>query len=257
VNLRFASLGSGSRGTATLVQSGDTRLLLDCGFAMRELDKRCARVGVDLGEIDAVLVSHEHADHIKGVGPLARKYGVPVWMTHGTWRNARCGDIPQLRLFSSHSQRIEIGDIRVKPFPVPHDAREPSQFVFSHQGLALGILTDAGSLTPHLVSALNGVDALLLECNHDLDMLKNGPYPPRLQARVSGDYGHLSNAQAADLLTRIDNRKLQHIVIGHISEKNNTPELAVGAVLQVAQDLESRMKLLVQDDCSNWYQLAS
>lgn len=256
MNLRFVSLGSGSRGNATLVQGGDTCLLLDSGFTVRELEKRCARVGIDPAEIDAVLVSHEHADHVKGVGPLARKYGLPVWMTHGTWRNSRCGDIPDLRLFSSHSEKISIGDMVIKPFPVPHDAREPSQFVFSCRGLALGILTDTGSLTPHLVSALDGVDALLLECNHDTEMLRNGPYPPRLRARVGGDYGHLSNDQAADLLSRIDRQKLQHIVIGHVSEKNNTPELVSRAILRVLEDLGSRMKLLRQDDCSTWYQLA-
>ena len=210
---------------------------------------------LDPAEIDAVLVSHEHADHIKGVGPLARKYGFPVWMTHGTWRNARCGEIPDLRLFSSHSARITIGDIEIKPFPVPHDAREPSQFVFSCEGLALGILTDAGSLTPHLISALDGVDALLLECNHDMDMLQNGPYSPRLKARVAGNYGHLSNSQAADLLSRIDHRRLQYLVIGHISEKNNTPQLAASALLEVVGDIQSRMRLLAQDDCSSWYQL--
>lgn len=253
--MRFASLGSGSRGNATLIQAGSTCLLLDCGFSVRELEKRCERLQLDTGQIDAVLVTHEHADHVKGLGALARKCGMTVWMTHGTWRNLRCGDIPDLQLFGSHTSDFAIGDIRVTPYPVPHDAREPVQYTFSFQQNRIGILTDAGSITPHLVATLDGVDALMVECNHDMDMLRNGPYPPRLQARVGGDYGHLSNQQAAQLLSMIDLSLLQYLVIGHISEKNNTPELALGAVLEHASDLENRITMLKQDGGSGWFQL--
>ena len=253
--MRFASLGSGSRGNATLIQAGSTCLLLDCGFSVRELEKRCERLQLDTGQIDAVLVTHEHADHVKGLGALARKCGMTVWMTHGTWRNLRCGDIPDLQLFGSHTSDFAIGDIRVTPYPVPHDAREPVQYTFSFQQNTIGILTDAGSITPHLVATLDGVDALMVECNHDMDMLRNGPYPPRLQARVGGDYGHLSNQQAAQLLSMIDLSLLQYLVIGHISEKNNTPELALGAVLEHASDLENRITMLKQDGGSGWFQL--
>ena len=255
--MRFASLGSGSSGNATLIQAGSTCLLLDCGFSVKELEKRCQQLQFDIRQIDAVLVTHEHADHVKGLGALARKCGMTVWMTHGTWRNVRCGDIPDLQLFGSHTSDFAIGDIRVTPYAVPHDAREPVQYTFSFKQKKLGILTDAGSLTPHLVATLDGVDALLVECNHDLDMLRDGPYPPRLQARVGGDYGHLSNQQAAQLLSMIDLTLLQYLVIGHISEKNNTPELALDAVLEHASDLEeeNRIILLKQGGSSGWFQL--
>ena len=253
--MRFASLGSGSRGNATLIQAGSTCLLLDCGFSVRELEKRCEQLRFDIGQIDAVLVTHEHADHVKGLGALARKCGMTVWMTHGTWRNVRCGDIPELQLFGSHTSEFGIGDIRVTPYAVPHDAREPVQYTFSFKQKKIGILTDAGSITPHLVATLDGLDALLVECNHDLDMLRNGPYPPRLQSRVGGDYGHLSNQQAAQLLSMIDLTVLQHLVIGHISEKNNTPEKALDAVLEHASALEDRVTLLKQGASSGWFQL--
>jgi len=176
-------------------------------------------------------------------------------MTHGTWRNVRCGDIPDLQLFGSHSSGFSIGDIRITPYPVPHDAREPVQYTFSFNQQQLGILTDAGSITPHLVASLDGMDALLVECNHDLDMLRSGPYPARLQARVAGNYGHLSNLQAGQLLSMIDHKRLQHLVIGHVSEKNNTPELALNTVLEHTGILENKIKLLEQNGCSGWFQL--
>ncbi len=253
--LKFASLGSGSRGNATLIHAGDTCLLLDNGFSLRELKRRLERLSVEPQDIDAVLVTHEHGDHIKGVGPLARKYQMPVWMTHGTWRNSPCGEIPELRLFGSHTPAFSIGDIEVTPYAVPHDAREPIQFTFTHQQLKLGILTDAGSYTPHVLTAIEDVDALLLECNHDSQMLLDGPYPPYLQARVGGDYGHLSNAQAAQLLSQIDHRRLQYLVIGHLSEKNNCPDLARQTLESVCETLGSRISLLCQDGGDHWFQL--
>lgn len=254
--MRFASLGSGSRGNATLVQAGETCLLVDCGFSVREFEERCADLGVTPAGIDAVLVTHEHGDHVKGVGALARRYGMPVWMTHGTFRNARCGDIPDLCLFGIHTPPFEIGDIEVTPYAVPHDAREPSQFTFRHGERRFGMLTDAGSVTPHMVAVLGALDGLLLECNHDLQMLRNGPYPPRLQARVGGDYGHLSNEQSASLLSGIDSGRLQHLVLGHLSEKNNHPELAEAAVIAACPHLGERISILAQQTSSSWFPLS-
>ncbi len=255
--MRFASLGSGSRGNATLIQAGSTCLLLDCGFSVRELEKRCDSLQLEIRQIDAVLITHEHADHVKGLGALARKYGMTVWMTHGTWRSVRSGDIPDLQLFGSHTNSFSIGDFEVTPYAVPHDAREPVQYTFCFNQQRLGILTDVGSITPHLLATLNGLDAMLLECNHDLDMLRNGPYPPRLRARVEGGYGHLSNQQAGQFLTKIDHSRLQHLVIGHVSERNNTPKLVLDAVLGHVGILEDRIRLLEQDCCSGWLQLES
>ena len=254
--MRFASLGSGSRGNATLIQSEKVSLLVDCGYSVREFESRCADLGVEPGSIDAILVTHEHTDHVKGVGALARKYRMPVWMTHGTFRNARCGDIPDLHLFGLHTPFFGIGDIRIAPYAVPHDAREPSQFTFASGERRLGLLTDAGSITPHMIDILHGVDALLLECNHDRQMLRDGPYPPGLRARVGGDFGHLSNDQAGSLLASIDHTRLQHLVLAHLSQKNNCPELAKAAVVAACEGVQESISILAQDACSDWFRIS-
>jgi len=251
--LRFVSLGSGSRGNATLVEAGDTRVLLDCGYSARELAERLACVGVDAASLDAILVTHEHGDHIRGVGALSRRFRIPVWMTHGTSLASDCGEIARLNLFHSDSEPFAIGALNVHPVVVPHDAREPCQFVFSNAGRRLGVLTDVGCVTPHIVNAYRGLDALLLECNHDIRMLAEGPYPPALQRRVGGDHGHLSNRQAASLLERIDSGSLQHLVVGHISEKNNHRRIVRDILLGVDATLENRLDLLFQDRVSDWF----
>ena len=253
--MRFASLGSGSRGNATLVEAGHTRLLVDCGYGLRELEHRLDALGLCAEALSAVLVTHEHADHVRGVGPLARRYGIPVWTSSGTARAAALGDLPSLQAFASHGGAFRIGEVDVEPFAVPHDAREPCQFVFAAGERRLGVLTDAGRITPHIVASLRGVDALVLECNHDSDMLARGPYPPALRARVGGPLGHLSNAQAADLLQHVDHARLAHLVAGHLSEKNNHPELAAVALLAVSPALEARLSVLRQDSVSGWFQL--
>ncbi|MGM0593412.1 MAG: MBL fold metallo-hydrolase [Pseudomonadota bacterium] len=229
--MRFALFGSGSKGNATLIEHGSTRLLIDCGFSLRELERRMARLGVEAASLSAVLVTHEHNDHIGGVGPLARKYRIPVWMTAGTARSAarRLGELPEQRLLNCHNG-LAVGELQVSPFPVPHDAREPCQFVFSDGDKRLALLTDTGRSTQHIEQQLSRCDALILESNHDSEMLRTGPYPPRLQARVGGELGHLSNAQAAAILQRIDCGSLQHLVAAHLSEKNNRPQLAVEAL---------------------------
>lgn len=223
--MRFASLGSGSHGNATLVEAGGTRLMIDCGFSCKETEKRLQQLEVTPDGIDAILVTHEHSDHIAGVARYSRRHGTPVWMTPGTEAVHQGGDVAKMNLFSSH-QPFRIGEITIQPFPVPHDAREPCQFVFSDGRHRLGLLTDTGSITRHMVEALEGLDALILEFNHDPDMLADGPYPPGLKARVGGDFGHLSNGQAADLLGRLDLRRLKLLVAAHLSEKNNHPDLA-------------------------------
>lgn len=231
--MRFASLGSGSRGNATLIEQDSTLLLVDCGFSLRETERRLLRLGRDPAQVSAILVTHEHGDHLSGVGLFARRYKVPVWFSAGT--RSACGEgIEGAQVFNSHAP-FAVGAIEVTPFPVPHDAREPTQFVFGNGAHRLGMLTDTGSATPHIEQQLTGCDALLLECNHDRAMLANGIYPPVLKARVGGDYGHLSNVQAAALLQRIDCSRLQHIVAAHLSDKNNTPQLATAA-LAVALD---------------------
>jgi phosphoribosyl 1,2-cyclic phosphodiesterase len=223
--MRFASLGSGSRGNATLVEAGATLVMIDCGFSCRETERRLSRLGRTAADLTALLVTHEHGDHVRGIPLLARKYDLPVWITRGTHQALRDNDIHRLQYFDGHAD-FSIDDLRVCPFTVPHDAREPCQFVFEHQALRLGVLTDTGRMTPHIIECLDACDALLLECNHDTDMLATGPYSALLKRRVGGPLGHLSNAQAGSLLSRLDCSRLQHLVAAHLSDKNNRPQLA-------------------------------
>jgi phosphoribosyl 1,2-cyclic phosphodiesterase len=223
--IRFASLGSGSKGNALLVEAGPTRVLVDCGFGSREAARRLERLGVAPQSIAAVLVTHEHADHVGGVAACAARFGWVVHASHGTAAAARqLADCP-VRRFDSHAA-FAIGDLAVHPYPVPYDAREPTQFVFSDGARSLGVLTDAGCVTPHILAMLTGCAALVLECNHDAAMLARGRYPPPLKRRIAGDYGHLDNRAAADLLRGIGGAGLAHVVAAHLSEENNTPELA-------------------------------
>ncbi len=230
--MRFASIGSGSRGNGTLVDVDGTLVLLDCGFATVHVEKRMARLGKTPADLSAIIVTHEHGDHIKGVGPLARRYNLPVWMSFGTARHQRFGKLPERCLFNSH-ENFAINGMELLPYPVPHDAWEPTQFVFSDGARRLGVLTDVGCCTPHIEQQLSGCDALLLECNHDAEMLQRGSYSASLKRRVSGRHGHLSNQQSAELLGRLDNTKLQHIVAAHLSEENNQPQLAQQALANV------------------------
>ena len=222
--MRFASIGSGSRGNGTLIQDGVTCVLVDLGFTIRETEKRLARLELSPAEISAILVTHEHSDHLNGVGPFARKYSIPVYMTPGTCNQEKMGPMPVLELINCH-QSFAIDEFKVAPVPVPHDAREPCQYLVSSGSLTLGILTDLGHITPHVAEQYSCCDALMLECNHDPDMLADGPYPYPLKVRVGGDHGHLSNGQAAGLLEMVELSRLQHLVIAHISEKNNRVEV--------------------------------
>lgn len=228
--MRFALLGSGSEGNALVVQVGSTTLLMDCGFSVSESITRLARLGLQAEQLDGILVTHEHGDHIAGVARLARKFDLPVWMTHGTLRFQQAAFEGVVITEINPHLTFPIGSIEVSPFLVPHDAGEPVQYVFGDGARKLGVLTDTGHATPHIEATLYGCDALVLECNHDETMLRNGRYPASLKQRVGGRFGHLSNDQAATLLSRLDVRGLQHIVAAHLSQQNNAPNLAVAAL---------------------------
>jgi phosphoribosyl 1,2-cyclic phosphodiesterase len=228
--MRFASLGSGSEGNALLVEAGQSRILLDCGFSVAETVRRLERLGVPPESVDAVLVTHEHDDHVGGVARFSRRFETPVYLSYGTYAAATAhGDFAEVVVIDSHTP-FAIGDIEVLPYPVPHDAREPTQFVFGDGAVRLGVLTDAGASTPHIEAMLSGLDALVIECNHDLELLRNSAYPERLKERISGRYGHLDNTQAAQILSSIDRTALQHVIAAHLSQKNNRPQLAVAAL---------------------------
>lgn len=229
---RFASLGSGSRGNSTLVEWSAGTLLIDCGFSVKETEQRLGRFNKHPQDLLAVLVTHEHSDHIKGVAALARRYKLPVYMTRGTWHSRDLGALPDLRLIEAYAP-FELHGLRVIPVAVPHDAREPSQYVFEYAGTRLGILTDLGSITPHVEACYQNLDAMILEANHDPIMLASGPYPPSLKQRVGGHWGHLSNQQAAGFLQRLDCERLQHLVVAHISQQNNSLAMAQATLAPV------------------------
>ena len=232
--MRFASLGSGSQGNALVVEAGTTRILVDCGFGLSEATLRLARVGIAPDDLSAIVVTHEHDDHIGGVARFARKHRLPVWLTTGTLRGLEDLFEPGIEVHTIKGyDAFCIGDIRVEPFPVPHDAREPAQFVFGDGAHRLGVLTDAGHVTAHMRRCLQGCDALVLECNHDPEMLRAGDYPERLKARIASRLGHLDNASAAALLAALDFRRLQHVIAAHLSQSNNRPDLARAALADV------------------------
>lgn len=252
--MRFASLGSGSRGNATLVEAGATLVMVDCGFSCRETERRLDRLGRSARELTALLVTHEHGDHVRGVPALARKYGLPVWLTRGTWQMMRDNDLPDVRHCDGHLA-FSIADLHVTPFTVPHDAREPCQFVFHDGARRLGMVTDTGRMTPHIVECLDRCDALLLECNHDAEMLAQGAYPAMLKQRVGGPLGHLSNAQAGELLARLDTSRLQHLVAAHLSDKNNRPALARAALADALCCQPHWVGIAGQDDGLGWREI--
>ena len=252
--MQFSSLGSGSKGNATLVRAGETCVLVDCGFPLRTMRERLQWREIEPESLTAILVTHEHNDHIAGVGPLARKFKIPVWMTHGTASSERSGKLPIVNYFDAHTDFM-LGELRVSPFPVPHDAREPCQFVFDYQGLRLGIVTDVGSVTPFMVKQLDQCDGLLLECNHDLAMLQQGPYPPSLKQRVGSDYGHLNNQQAAQLLAKVISPRLQCVVAAHLSQENNHPDHVLGALREVLGTQQDKLMIADQNLGFDWQQL--
>lgn len=204
--------------------------MVDCGFGLRECVARLQKQGRSPEQITGILVTHEHGDHLGGVFRLARKYGVPVWLTHGTRAACRESEAGlDLRVIDSH-RAFAVGQFDVQPFPVPHDAREPVQYTFSGGGRRLGVLTDAGEVTSHMCDVLSGCDGLVLEFNHDAGMLARSAYPAALKRRIAGRYGHLENREAVRLLSGIDCSRLQHLVAAHLSESNNSPELVMAAI---------------------------
>lgn len=255
--MRFASLGSGSKGNCLVVEVGKSRLLLDCGLSPRETTRRLARLGLAPADLAAIIVTHEHDDHIGGAFAFALQHALPIWLTHGTLRAAvdagKSGDSAALRVNLVDSKSaFEIGDIQVRPFTVPHDAREPVQYVLSDGVARLGVLTDIGTITAHVEAALSGCDALVLECNHDLDLLQDSSYPGWLKERIAGPFGHLDNGQAHSLLARIDQSRLQHVIGAHLSEQNNRPALARSALAQAMRCEETWIGLASQREGFDW-----
>lgn len=248
-SLAFASLGSGSKGNGTLIRKADTHVLLDCGFTLKETERRLARLDVSPEKLSAIFVTHEHSDHINGVGPLARKYRIPVYLTPGTWHTGRIGEVPSVELISSHGD-ILLGEITISPVAVPHDAREPVQYIFQSEGKTLGVLTDLGSFTRQVTDHYADCDALVLEANHCPVMLDNGPYPESLKQRVGSDWGHLSNQQTDEFLKSLT-KPLKHLVLAHLSEQNNS-RTKVQQVLKSQLEKAENVLFACQQQGFNW-----
>jgi phosphoribosyl 1,2-cyclic phosphodiesterase len=252
--MRFASLGSGSKGNATLIEWRNTCVMVDCGFSIKETTSRLAKLGKQPQDLSAILVTHEHSDHWKGVMPLANKFGIKVYLTAGCLKSRGLKDpVTDFQIIDSHTE-FQVGDLRVTPVPVPHDAREPVQYLFNSLDHKLGVLTDIGSLTPHVEAQYDSCDGLLVEANHDLDMLAMGPYPAFLKDRVSGQWGHLNNQQTARLLAAVDQSRIQQLVIGHISDKNNSLDKVRDAVEQVYTG-KGNLHYACQQEGFDWLEL--
>lgn len=221
------SLQSGSCGNAIYVEAGDTRLIFDAGISAKRVTERLAEHGRHAADCDAIILSHEHSDHISGVGPLHRRFNIPVYANEQTMRAAKhkMGKLSRVHRFERNS-KFTIGDATIQAIPTPHDAADGSCFIVEHDDKRLGIFTDLGHPFAALGEALNQVDAAYLESNYDNDMLWNGPYPQYLKQRIAGDNGHLSNDDAASFGSR-HGRRLQWLALAHLSEHNNAPEVAL------------------------------
>lgn len=252
-DLRFAILGSGSRGNASLVHAGDTIIMVDCGFSVKETCRRLEQIQLPPEKIDALLVTHEHGDHSQGVVRFCHRYSIPVWASRGT---SRClgSESLDVRVINVH-QSFVIGDIAIQPVVVPHDAREPCQFIFRYQQCCLGVLTDVGEITPYIADAYSRCSAVLLEFNHDLDMLWSGQYAMQLKRRVSGRFGHLNNQQSAELLKLLLQGSLRFVMAVHLSESNNLRALVEQQLSDIANHFEFRYQIAVQDRVSGWCSL--
>jgi phosphoribosyl 1,2-cyclic phosphodiesterase len=245
--LRFKSLGSGSTGNATLVEATGLRprrLLVDCGLGIRQLSVRLAQAGLADGDIDAIFITHEHSDHIGCARQFARRHRIPVWMSRGTQEGIGLPDFDGLLNTARDGEAIDLGELQLMPFTVPHDAREPLQLTCTDGASKLGLLTDLGHATTHLLAHLAHCDALLLECNHDSELLAQSVYPPFLKRRVGGMYGHLSNAAAGEIARAVAHGGLKQLVAAHLSQQNNRPELARLAMLEA---LGSATEIMVAD----------
>jgi phosphoribosyl 1,2-cyclic phosphodiesterase len=256
--VRFASLGSGSKGNCLVAEAGGSRVLLDCGLPPRETERRLARLGLAPAGLAAILVTHEHDDHAGHAYAFAAQHGLPVYLTHGTRRAqqdaGKSAEGVALRLIEGR-QPFAVGAIRVEPFTVPHDAREPVQFMLGDGQRRLGVLTDLGTPTAHVESMLSGCDALVLETNHDLDLLWAGDYPKWLKERIAGPFGHLDNASSERLLAAIDRSRLKHVIAAHLSQQNNRAELARAALARALGCAEDWVGVATQEEGFGWREL--
>lgn len=264
--MKFSSLGSGSEGNCWLFSDSHstqpTLVMVDCGFATKEVVTRLERVGVEPESVTGIVVTHEHGDHVSGVFKFSRKFNTPVYLTHGTWQAALRSkhstesylETGLVSLIDSH-RSFSVGRVEVDPFPVPHDAREPIQMLLRVSGFTAGILTDCGHATPHMLSMLSEADALVLESNHCPTMLAQSPYPESLKRRVGGHYGHLSNQVACQILEHLKFKRLKYVVAAHLSRNTNCPNLVSKMWAEVLEPAGVPFGVACQDNGFEWWDL--
>lgn len=233
--MRLCSIASGSSGNCIYVGSDTTHILVDAGISGKRTKEGLEKLGVKAGELDGIFITHEHADHISGLGVMARKYGVPIYGTKGTLEAVRntasVGTIDESLFREIQTDtKITVKDLTLNPMRTSHDAADPVAYRISHGRQKLGIITDLGCYNDYTVECLRGMNALFIEANHDVNMLQVGPYPYYLKKRILGDRGHLSNELSGQLLSRLLNDEMQTIILGHLSKENNLPELAYETV---------------------------
>ena len=259
-SLRLVVLGSGSGGNVLVVESGSRRLMVDAGFSCREIERRLALVGVDASEFDGLVLTHEHSDHTRGVKRFARRHAVPVYATAGTLNEAGLHG-PEIETHVVASGRpVQIGSFVIEPFDVPHDAREPIGLVVQDEaGRRIGVVADLGARSQLAWGRLTDLDALVLESNHDLDMLRSGPYPWPLKQRVASRHGHLSNREASEGLGELDSSYLQWVVLYHLSRTNNMPALALESAGEALSREGSLAQLCVagQFEPTSWMEVTA
>ena len=226
--MRFCPIAGGSSGNALYIGTEKEHILVDAGVSGKRIYAALESIGVS--KINALFLTHEHIDHCSGAAVVSKRFGAATFATEGTWQAMR-QNIKGERYKISHLRSVNLGSLRITPFNIPHDAAEPVGFLFESENKKIGVVTDIGYATDSVIRALDGCDALLIEANHDVDMLIKGSYPARLKERVLGAYGHLSNKACGALLTRITRENCKRIYLGHLSAENNTPELALETVL--------------------------
>lgn len=234
--IKFTTLASGSDGNSVYIGTENTKILIDVGISGNKMENILSDINVSLDEIDAIFITHEHSDHISGVGVLARKYDIPIYATEGTWDSMpkKVGKIYNKNILYK-DENIILNDIKIKPFGMPHDAKDPVCYSVIHKNVKICIATDMGHITKNMIENIRHSDALVIESNHNVDMVKNSNYPNFLKERILGKYGHISNETCGKLLSCVMNDKLKNIFLSHISKENNTPDLAY---LTVATTLE-------------------
>ena len=257
VALQVCILGSGSKGNCTYVESPEARILIDVGLSAREIERRLRQIDRSPATLDGVLISHEHSDHIQGVGALVRRYKLPVYANYATWQRAQhvAGRVDDLREIRTGAPFV-LKDLVIDPFSLPHDADDPVAFRLTWRRRSMAVVTDLGYPSQLVRERLRGCHLLVLEANHDDAMLKAGPYPWPLKQRIGGKSGHLSNLQSSQLLADVLHDELEHVVLAHLSEINNHPDLARLTAQEILGSRGTRLGVASQREVSTWFLLA-